>query len=225
MAPLASYLRLSFVGLGAIVAVLPVCSGACGRTACFEYSLSQYAATNGCPSQASAIANFTSSACPAAVVSVDSAGSFEDNELCCYAVTQVDVDPVGIGGCFGVGVGGAGGNGTGAFGGETSGFTVSEATGVGVGGAQGVTSSSSGTPGGCLTCNAELLEGGGTANQLCADAAQFWDALTQCACSGPCGPACGASFCVGMPDTACSTCLSDTSANGCSMQLMSCDDN
>jgi|HubBroStandDraft_6_1064221.scaffolds.fasta_scaffold226621_2 hypothetical protein len=243
MASLASSVRLSFVGLGAVVAVLPLSSGACGRTACFEYSPSEYAATHGCPSQSSALQNFTSPTCPGAVLSVDSAGTYEDGELCCYSVTQQDIDLVGAGGsCPGFGgSGGSGGTGaTGAFGGDTTGFggfgvsEVSSVSGIGgtvpfggAGGAGGFgqTTSSSGMPS-CTTCDGEFLSAGADPNDLCPSAAPSWDALTSCACTGVCSAPCTVSFCAGMPpDMVCMPCLTDTSTSGCGAALAACQSN
>jgi hypothetical protein len=236
MALFASSLRLSFVAMGAIVAVLPLCSGACGRTACFEFSASQYAANNGCPAQANALQNFTSPQCPGSVVSVDSDGSFVDGELCCYSVTMADINRIGSGGSC-VGFGGAGGAGafggsagTSAFGGSTTFVATSSGFGgTAVGGAPPVTVSSSSSTGmpSCVSCLAEFNSFGNDPSQLCSSAAPAWDALTTCMCNGgPCSMACTASFCAGQaPDDTCTPCLSDPSTNGCGMEVMECQSN
>jgi hypothetical protein len=107
MAPFLPRLRVVFA---AMAIALPFSTGGgCGsRAACFQFSQAQFAAQNGCPAQADALPNFTDPHCPAGIVSVDSAGSF-DGELCCYEVTYDDIVPDcgsgGMGGTTGIGSG------------------------------------------------------------------------------------------------------------------------
>ena len=253
MPPLTSNFRLAGAALGAVVAVTPLCSGACGSTACFVYSQAQYDANSGCPSQSSAIKNFTSPSCPGAVTEVDSAGSF-DGAYCCYSVTQQqsqgDVS-CGQGGF--VGVGGTGGfAGSGAFAGAggtgggcaldgdpcdpagsfpcCSGLacdTSNQCVFPGSGGA-GVGGFGAGGSGGagCVSCSEEINALGSTASQLCGDAAPLWDALTTCSCdNGVCSATCSLTFCAGVsPDSGCVACLDDAT-NGCGQAFGACDAN
>jgi hypothetical protein len=208
-----------FFGLAALAAltvVLPVSSSGCGRTSCFVFSQTELAHHGGaCPAQADALANFTDVSCPGPVNSVDGEGVFTlnatnpDQSLCCYPVTQRDLDPDALSGeCIPPGSGGAGG---------TGGFDVgSSVVGVGVGG---------GTLG-CVTCS-QLLEGvPGDPKLACSplvtDALQ---SLAACACSGgPCAKLCGLNLCkeatVSMD---CRTCLEDTATSGCETELLDCE--
>lgn len=201
------------VGYALFGLTLPVSSGGCGRTACFVYSQVEYDAHGGtCPSQASALPNFSSQSCLSAVVSVDGPGDFTLNadvptqSLCCYPVTQRQVEPDFTNGeC--VGTGGAGG--VGGFFGEDVGV------GVGVGGGFG-----------CVTCGG-LLNGKGTiGNGACFfEAQQAWDDLKLCACdaASACFNACQLSLCIdAVTSEDCRACLVDTAASGCDAAVAAC---
>jgi hypothetical protein len=225
-------LRLMGVAIGAVVAVLPLSSGACGNTACLVYSQAQYTANNGCPAASTALASFSSPDCPGAVTQVLGAGSY-DGEYCCYPVTQQDSQNQGCS---------FGGDGLGGFGGS-----------AGFGGAGGVACAAEGDAcatedeccaslicnqnnqcavfgaggggagGGCSSCNTELAALGSDASQLCGSAAPLWDSLISCSCNGgTCSAACAPTFCAGTsPDTGCTSCLDDTTT-GCGQALAAC---
>jgi hypothetical protein len=74
-----------------------------------------------------------------------------------------------------------------------------------------------GADGACSSC-AEVYTQGGT---VCGDtpSGDAWQALTECACSGACASACGASFCTTSPaDDTCGPCL----MSACPALVMSC---
>jgi hypothetical protein len=199
--------------LVALAAAMPFAAGGgCGRTACFAFSAEAYA-KNGmaCPAQADALPNFTDSQCPGPVVSVDGAGSF-DGELCCYPVTEEDIQPnCGQGASQSTGVG-FGASGVGGFG----------VSGVGGGSSFGVSTASAGggPPPSCKSSCAEAITRGG---EPCATGLGPYQALQQCAgCNAtatPCFAPCG-SFChEAALDPMCSACL----AANCAAELTHCE--
>lgn len=99
---------------------------------------------------------------------------------------------------------GTGGAGTGAAGGSSQ---------VGGGGSGGSVA--------CITC-AETVTGGDPA-LLCSSSQALYDTLADCACNGACSAVCSANLCAGtMQDGPCTSCLQDTSANGCGTELNDC---
>jgi hypothetical protein len=212
---------VGFAGLAALAALtiaLPLVGSGCGRTACFVYTKGEYDAHGSCPAQAAALTNFTDPHCPGPVLTVDGAGVFSlnstnpDQSLCCYSVTQEDLEQNFSDTCTPpTGAGGAGGfsSQTGSFEGSTS-FVA-----VGVGGANM----------GCFTCNEELMGLGNNPAQLCpGTSADAWGTLDKCACGGACAGPCNLNLCVGAPmSKECFVCLDTPSSSGCAMELMNCE--
>jgi hypothetical protein len=250
MAFFPSNLRMAGAALGAMVAVAPLCSGACGSTACFVYSQAQYAASNGCPPRASAINDFGSPSCGGNVTMVDSEGSF-DGAYCCYSVTQANDNGLLGPPCIGGG-GGSGGFGGGGFGGGDGGAggiacaaegdpcdpgistccagldcdannqCVSGIGGQGGSGAFGGAGGTGASPP-CITCSDEFNAVGATASELCASSAPLWNTLATCACGGTCNASCAQSFCAGIAaDGGCLTCLGSMT-NGCGQAFGACE--
>lgn len=207
--------RLSFrarlfalAALAGVTVVLPVAGAGCGRTACFVYSQAEHDAHGTCPAQQDALPFFSSASCPGLVVSVDGAGVFDLNDtrpadsLCCYPVTQQDVEladdridclPTGVGGTFGGG------------------------TDFGAGGSFGV----GGGFGECFTC--EQLASGASPDLVCPESLDAWIALQGCACasSSTCASTCELNLCAGTPSTAeCQGCLGGLDA--CDVPLADC---
>jgi len=174
---------------------LPLTVAGCGQTACIVWSETEGA----CPTQAKALAFFVDPSCPGTILSVDSDGTF-GNDLCCYAVTKDETgfihENAPCASPTGGGVGGAGG---------------SFSTGAGGGG------------GGCPRCQQGFSEGGVFATGLCPSSQMLLDALSTCACTTTCAPACQSNLCAssGMADQACAACLLDTSL-GCGAQFNAC---
>lgn len=201
---------LALAVLAGVAVVLPVASAGCGRTACVVYSQSEYEARGTCPLQKDALPYFTSAQCPGPVVSIDGEGVFDLNDttpsesLCCYPVTQQDVEldedrqdclPAGTGGTFGSatvvpGFGGQGGGG-----------------------------------GGCFTCE-EVVTGspGAAPALLCAGPDAAWSALQACICDAASGCAgeCELNLCENVgPTIECRACFEGTST--CADQLLECE--
>lgn len=204
---------LAVAAVGAIV--LPIASAGCGRSACIVYSKAEYDQRASCPLRKDALPYFTDSSCPGPVVSVDGEGVFSlnasnaDESLCCYPVTQQDLelDDQRID-CLGPDLGGSGGVG-------------------GIGG--GVTVGTGGVGGGldaCFTCGQAF---GGVLSAdptfLCSASIDAWFALQSCACAaGMCASACELSFCHDEPVTdECVACVSNTTE--CADALATCNFN
>jgi hypothetical protein len=210
--------RTRFLGLAALAVatiVGPIAASGCGRTACFVYTKAEYDAHAGsCPAEAKALPNFTDATCPGAVVSVDGPGIFNlnadqpDESLCCYPVTQRDIDPDFTNGeCAGPNAVGGGGIG-GSFGG-------------------GVAVSAGGGFGGCVTCG-ELLAGHGSPSSASVCSGQVssaWQDVELCACAAdsPCAKVCALNLCKDATISQdCRACLEDTATSGCDSELIGC---
>lgn len=215
ISPRTGFAALALLAVATVA--LPVASSGCGRTACFVFTQSEHDAHGACPGQQQALTNFTDPKCAGPVVSIDGEGVFQLNvqnpaeSLCCYPVTQRDVDALDLAGdCASLGVGGAGGAGN-------AGGTITSVVAVGTGG---------GKPGGCTRCK-DLLMGASTdPNLLCPGVGSSWAAVQGCGCgdAGPCGKLCALNLCSGAPISPdCLTCLDDTANSGCGPALANCD--
>src|SRR5690242_18016884 len=168
--------------LVALVGSLPFAGGGgCGsRTACFQFTQAEFDLASSCPAPKDALAGFTDSHCPGAIVAVDGPGSF-DGQICCYPVTYDDITPD-------CGYSGTGATGTGAF--------PEDTTGSGV-----VTTTC--TP----TCafSIQTDDSPPCVSQVSLDA---WSQIQSCACSANmCGGACS-SLCQGLGvDQVCTSCM------------------
>jgi len=210
----------ALVALAAVTIALPVVGSGCGRTACFVYSQNEHAAHGMCPGQAKALVNFTDPHCPGPVLSVDGAGIFSlnnsnpDQSLCCYPVTQQDLEQTFANGCTPpTGAGGAGGFSS----------TAQDMTSTGFAG--GVTTGG----GGCVSCGQKLGSLGADPGLLCPQSSGPWSTLETCICggSGSCTAPCKLNLCMSSPmSKECFACIQDPMmASGCSSELSNCQNN
>lgn len=189
---------------------LPLSVAGCSQTACFTWSQE---VEGQCPSQQKALSFLQDKRCPSFIASVESEGDYSNN-LCCYTVTEHDsgqshdnfpceVFPPGSGG-----VGGFGGTG-GAVG--TGGSTVPPPP------------PSIPPPTSCVRCSQALASSVLPDAPVCSKSKALLDAVNACMCEGgPCASSCDATFCKSLEaDSACLSCLSDTSS-GCGAEFDAC---
>ncbi|MEO7329704.1 MAG: hypothetical protein ABI193_14080, partial [Minicystis sp.] len=167
---------------------LPLSSSACGRTACFSWSVAEGA----CPAQKNALRFFSDPRCPANVVSVDSEGSSDfEGRLCCYDVTQNDVhfnegfDTTNCGVSPSTGTA-PNAQGAGGFGSGSAVSVTAVSVGEGTGGSTG-----------CVRCAEALSSPLPPDAVLCPGSKELFFQLSDCTCNGPCTAACGDNACSG----------------------------
>jgi hypothetical protein len=205
-----SSLRFTRLLVGATALALPFAADGCTQTACFVWTAQE----GTCPVVSEAMKYFSGDDCNTGhVASVEGPGT-ASGQLCCYPVTYSDRNRNVV--CGPSGAGGFGGgvvvvDGSGGF------VDVGGAGGAGgFGGTGGMTS--------CQLCEEGIIDPNIATDGICPDSLPVFEALFDCACSGPCASVCSDPWCTfdAGASSDCVECMKLAAPDGCATELDDC---